>query len=646
MNTNTHISTCLLACLSVSSFAALALTSPDGQVVCDWSIAGDHISCRASYAQRPAFEFSAGVSRAPLIEAGRTSRTVNAAWRPVWGFMSEYPENFTEEVIEFRRDAKGHITDRMTLRCYNEGVAIKWAHRLGVYGTGTIAGEVSAWRLAEGSRAWCIPGTESTFPTEPLDVTTLDSNIRWRMPFTAVTRDGIYMSIMEANVREWPRSYLRREGNVLHNVFAVGIKEGRNWVETPWRAVELAPSAAKLVERAYFIENLNDPCAIKDTNWIKPGFCISDQSNCELVTEQVIAAGRAAKALGAKYVQIDWGWYGTEYAWSDDDRRNYAARHPELKDDPNWIENTRANPYTAAKGTVPYHPYWPYSGRTGVEFDIPAIVSALKAMDIGLCLYVHGCILESYDMDKLFAEYERWGIAGLKPGFVSYGSERATEWMRQLAATAARHHLWLDIHDGQIPDGFERTWPNLMITEGGGGEEGNHPARQDVTLPFTRCLCGPFDFTPIMFKAERKGIPCTKLHGAAFFLVYPGSTAIMRGNAQNVVENEKSICEFLRALPWNYDETRVLEAEVGKFITVARRRGNDWFIAGMSGEEAHTAVLDFSFLPTGREFKLNYCQDDGVNYRTASQVVTSATRLSIPLNRVGGFIATLTPRGK
>lgn len=252
-------------------------------------------------------------------------------------------------------------------------------------------------------------------------------------------------------------------------------------------------------------------------------------------------------------------------------------------------------------------------------------------------------------MDELFALYARWGIAGLKPGFVRYGDAASTDWNRRLVETAARHRLWLCVHDAHVPDGMERTYPNLMLCEGGGGQEGNHPVCQDVCLPFTRCLAGPFDYTPMLFDKGK-----THAHAVAFLLVYPGPSAVVRGRTQtylsdasgeNVLGSERA---FMKQLPMTYDETRVLDAQIGRHLVVARRKGRTWYLAGMTGAAAVTTTLDFAFLPSHATATLTLWKDDpaaGAG-RVCGTVRETRTvgchdKVVVPMAAAGGFVATV-----
>ena len=281
--------------------------------------------------------------------------------------------------------------------------------------------------------------------------------------------------------------------------------------------------------------------------------------------------------------------------------------NPDWADETSWKLNTYADPYTVAKGRVPYRPDWK-KAHTVVDIDMPELVKYAREHGMGICLYMHGNVLRAHDMDKLFATYEAWGLAGLKPGFVRYGSAEQTDWIRTLVATAARHKLWLCIHDAYLPEGMERTYPNLMLSEGGGGQEGNHPVRQDVILPFTRCLAGPFDFTPHIYEKGK-----SHAHSMAFFVVYPGPSTVVRGGINeltsksvNRIGPEKA---FLKRVPMNWDETRVLDAKIGHHIVTARRNGKVWFLGGMTGTNAYTASLPLNFLDSEKTYTATIFKD-------------------------------------
>ena len=620
-----------MALMALAAGAGERFASPDGKVQCAFEMTDGHSSVDVAYGGKEfgRVTFEPGMADRYEVVA-TTTRTVRSSWKPVWGTRAEYPENYTELTVRLTNpNEKGRETLRLELRAYDEGVALRYVQTPNAYAENEIVRERFAVSLPAESVAWPIDATEATYPEEPLEIAALDRGKSWRMPLTLRTPSGVYASLVEANTVDWPRSYLLADGRGgFTSRFVHGTKCGRGEWTSPWRAIVLAPSAGGLIERSYLVENLNAPCALKDTDWIRPGLAVSDFGNCDFKTDEVIAAAESAKRIGARYLQLDWGWYGTESPWSDADREHFLKVNPQFASDDTWRENSRADPFTPAKGTVPYHPYWGYLEltRRGVELDIPRIVRGLRKMDMGLSLYLHGQVIENTDLDRLFATYEKWGVAGLKPGFVAYGSQKATDELRRLAETAARHHLWLDIHDEHIPDGFERTWPNVMITEGGGGAEGGHPVHQDVAIPFARCLAGPFDYTPVFFDKKR-----SHAHAAAFLICYPGPTAVIRGSSRKMLAEDARLFEFVRALPWSYDETRVLAGEVSKFIVVARRKGEQWFLGGMNGAKARKVSFRTDFIKPGA--KLRLWTDSG------ERTIAAGKDVEVEMSSGGGFVA-------
>jgi alpha-glucosidase len=569
--------------------------------------------------------------KADILKSSR--KTVQSSWKPVWGFKERYPDNYEEVKIDFKSPNKDERLYSLELRIYNEGVAARWSFYSTVYGNHYFTGENTSFSFPEGTVAWPIPGGESTFPEEPLEITKLQSGKMWRVPLTVRIPNGLYASIFEARAISFPRSVIRSNGNTtLSLVYEKGGKEYRGECQSPWRVVMLGKSASSLIEQAYLVENLNDECAIKDTSWIQPGLTVSDQGNFKFRTEEVIKAAELAAKIGCRYIQMDWGWYGTEYPWSEADVAHYQKKHPELAGDKSWIENTKANPFTCAKGHVPYHPYWNYGGRNGVSLDMKKIVSELKKLNLGLCFYIHDYVLSLHDMDKLFATYEEWGVQGLKPGFVGYGTQAATDHIRKMAELAAKHKLWLCIHDAHLPDGLERTWPNVMLTEGGGGAEGNHPTHQDVALPFTRCLAGPFDFTPVFYRND-----VTKERTAAFFIIYPGPSAVMRGPLAKFKEDDFKLFEFVKELPWTYDDTIVPAGEISKNIIVFKRKGNKWFVGGMCAKGGVSFKVSTDFLGKGNKFKMRLWH----NGKCVESPFIGGDEFNIALSSNDGFVAIL-----
>ena len=601
----------LLSGLSVSRLsAAEAVVSPDGALEARVELRDGQpllsLACRGAAVLEPA---PLGVTLKPPFAggfdlAGQTRGSVDSAWTPVWGERASIPDRYRSLTLTLKERGPLARPLILELRAYNEGLALRYRPAGADGSDWQLEREDTAFRFPHGSAAFAIAWTEDTFPQDPVPITALTKNAM--MPLTVRLPGGAYASVLEAAVVSYPRAMLAKRDADTVGIALHGRAEGAAGAATPWRVVLVGDSEARLIEHAHLVQTLNPPCALADTAWIRPGLTISDHGNCLLQMADLKRVIDVAHTNGFRYLQLDWGWYGTEWTWTDADRKKFLEVNPSWAVDLSWVTNTYADPYTVAKGRVPYRPDW--KSHTVVDLDMPELVRYARAHGMGLCLYVHGDVLRAHDLDKLFATYAAWGLAGLKPGFVRYGSAEQTDWIRSLVAAAARHKLWLCIHDAHVPDGMARTYPNLMINEGGGGQEGNHPVRQDVLLPFTRCLAGPFDYTPHLYHKGK-----SHAHGMAFFVVYPGPTAVVRGGVKEFAAGGPNRigpeAEFLRRVPMNWDETRVLDAKIGRHIVTARRRGDVWYIGGMTGDSAYTAPVALDFLAPGRRYTATIFRD-------------------------------------
>lgn len=638
----------VLVLLSVQAVWAVNVFSPDGILKADLIPfeGGLHAVISSNEKEFARVDLGGPVLQNPF-EGGflfvtNKVRAARSAWTPVWGDRAEVRDDWNATIFTLREKGQSKRTLQIEVRMYNEGFAARYM--LPLNESWAIVDEKTSVHYPDGSAAWAITNTEDTFPERAIPLADLKG--RKMMPLTVEVPEVGVCSLLEAHCVHYPRAKAEACGSDGVKIALLGRDaKGTEPFVTPWRALICAPTAAKLVDRSTLVLNLNPPCEIDDTSWIHPGLTVSNEGNCPIQMDKLLKVGELASANNFRYLQIDWGWYGTEWTWTDKDRETFLKTNPDWKDDPDWARNSFANPRVAAKGRVGYRPDW--KAGTTVDLDIAALVKFLKDRGMGLCLYMHGKVLEANDMDELFGLYEQWGLAGLKPGFVRYGNAASTDWNRKLVELAARHHLWLCIHDAHVPDGMERTYPNLMLCEGGGGQEGNHPVRQDVTLPFTRCLAGPFDYTPALF---RKG--ASHAHMVAFFLAYPGASSVVRGNTPAQFTGKGSDAygpelAFVKKLPMTYDESRVLDAKIGAHLVVARRKGNTWFLAGMTGAVAHTTPLKLDFLASGSSHTLTLykdCPEGGDDRRRTlveTRTVTSSDTLDVWMANSGGFVAVL-----
>ena len=567
----------------------------------------------------------------------------NNSWKPLYGENSQLNDHYNSILLKLKENGLAHRLLNIELRIYDEGVAFRYIiPEQKDTDLWVIKRELSEFRFIDGAKGFPIYSGEETISKIPVPIDEIKQEARY--PLTINTGFG-FASILEGFVVNYPRLNF---GKTNEGVLVTLIKDEAKIhapFSTPWRAVILGENEGKLIEYESFTLNLNPICAIKDVSWIKPGKTISNEGTFPLKTDKLKKMIDFASENGFKYLQLDWGWYGTEVKWNAQQIESFTKYMPKPMENTGWEENTKANPFSVAKGWVPYgwQERWK-DQQTFVDIDLQELIRYGKTKDIGVCLYIEASTtLRENNLDSLFQQYEKWGVAGIKPGFVRYGSQENTQWIRNMVATAAKHKLWVCIHDEHVPDGMERTYPNLLSVEGGGGSEGNHPVVQDVMLPFTRCLAGPFDYTPFIYKDNT-----TNMHMMAFLLVYYNPATVVRGGylAWNGNESQRTggdEIEFMKRLPSSWDRTKVLNARIGEYLTVARKSGESWYVGSITGDNAQSLEISLNFLEPNKKYKATIFTDDPAKFTTGlfpakKQVINviSTDKIKMPMEKAGG----------
>jgi alpha-glucosidase len=325
-----------------------------------------------------------------------------------------------------------------------------------------------------------------------------------------------------------------------------------------------------------------------------------------------------AVARNIKYIHFDAGWYGFE--------NDYLADATTVTVDP------RRNP----KG----------------DLDLQEAIRYAKSKGIGVFLYVNQRALAA-QLDTILPLYQKWGVAGIKFGFVQVGSHRWTTWLHEAVKKCAKYHLMVDIHDEYRPTGFSRTYPNLMTQEGIRGNEEMPDAVNNTILPFTRFVAGAADYTFCYFFRKELGHPTrhiqnTSAHQLALPVIYYSPLQWMYWYDQpGSYQNEPELA-FWDVLPTTWNDTKIINGEIGKYITVARRSGDKWFVGCITNTDAREQKIPLDFLEPGKKYEATfYFDDDQVATRThvgiSKQKVDAKTVLNIKLRPSGGQAILIEP---
>jgi len=416
----------------------------------------------------------------------------------------------------------------------------------------------------------------------------------------------MYYSIGEADNENYTRAVLKRTdgapGLGLHISYvadkAVHLPQG-TW--SPWRTVSLAHSALGLLSFSNLYLKLVTPESAGTPQWIKPGKLIRSA----LDTESGRQCVDFAQKHHFKYVLFDAGWYGKEF------RNTSDPKH--------YIDG----------------------------LDIPGITQYASEKGIGIILYVNYVGLRQH-LDEILPLYKKWGIAGLKFGFVDGLSQKGIQWLNMAINKATKAGFILDIHDNYKPTGLSRKYPALLTQEGIRGDENSPDAFHTTTLPFTRFLAGPADFTfcfPNSTNSFSKNLKVSKAQQMALTVIYcsPLQSIFWYGKPEDYT-NDAEIA-FFDVVPTVWDETRYLQGDIGRFISIARRSGKDWFIGNAAGPADWESRIKLDFLTSGKHYEATIytdTPDKGVAERKI--MVKKGMILPLHLKATGGEALILKER--
>jgi alpha-glucosidase len=592
----------------------VTVTSPDGKLTLTFTLHDGAAVYHVSQGDRVIIADSAmDLTLKDGTHLGRDLKLVNVTtskhddtWQPVYGERSTIVNRYNQTVIELQRTAAPPLAMNVIVRAYDEGVAFRYEiPQQPAAAEVVIASENTAFTFTADHSAWAVYSAQGKY--EHVTVSRIKDGCE--RPLVVRIGDDCYAAIAEAELVNYARMKLgpRKQAPLsLVSQLASAVKSPLP-VATPWRVVMVADSPGKLLENNDLILNLNAPCAIADTSWIKPGKVLREVT---LTTDGARRCVDFAQRHKLQYVLFDAGWYGHEY----DDASDAA--------------------------TVTLDPK-----RSKGPLDLQGIIDYAKERGVGVILYVNRRALEK-QIDEILPLYRKWGVAGVKYGFVNVGSQQWTTWLHDAVRKAADHRLMVDIHDEYRPTGYSRTYPNLMTQEGIGGDETSPTSDQTLTLLFSRFLAGAADnticyFNPRVVTNANHAFQLAKavcLYSPWQFLYWydrpaPGSGA---GEGMNGVIGDEPELEFFSNVPTMWDESRVLDGAIGEHAIMARRSGDAWFIGALNAGDAYAFDIKLDMLKPNVQYTANiYSHDPKSKTRTQvgieTRQVTSADTIAVQL---------------
>jgi alpha-glucosidase len=574
---------------------------------------------------------------------GTKTRTVDAVHEPA---VRRKSASIRERFHELRLELDGRYA--VAFRAFDDGVAYRFETSLA-----KTAVEVKTEDLRipfVGATQVYYPQEESFFSHNerhytPVKLESIAPAAMATLPAVVEGPGGIKIAIAESDVEDYPGLWLR--GNSDQSLSAtfppypletkldrdrdLKVTKGADFIAKtkgtrtyPWRILAVARTDADLITNE-LVWLLASPSRVADPSWIKPG-------------------------------KVAWDWYNAS--------------------------NLKGVPFKAGINTETYKYFIDFASRHGIEYvvldegwyvlgdlskvvpeiDMDVLSAYAKQKNVGLVMWV---VWNTFDdqFQPTLDQFVKWGVKGIKIDFMQRDDQPVMEYYHRVSREAAARKMLVDFHGAQRPALLTRTWPNLISTEGVKGlenvkwSEDVHPDH-DLTLPFTRMLLGPMDYTPGAMSNAAKGsfakiflTPMsmgTRAHQLALYVAYE-SPLQMLADAPTAYEREPESLEFLSAVPAVWDETRVLHARIGDVLAIARRRGNDWYVGALTDWTPRELTIDLSFLPAGA-FALDAYEDgpnadrQGSDYVRSKRDVDSATRLTVKLAPGGGWAARITPQ--
>ena len=520
--------------------------------------------------------------------------------------------------------------------------------------------ELTEFVIAGQAEAWWIPAGEWNRYEYLYSQTPANQVGTAHSPITFRRADGVHVAIHEAALSDYSGFWLQRiDGQRFRTRLA---PSSHPWkvrrdapFDTPWRTILIARDAPQLYAASDIILNLNEPNRLGDVSWVRPH----------------------------KYVGIWWGMHLDQWSWNDGPRHGATTANA-LR----YIDFAAENDFGSVLIEGWNKGWWSESGRNFKfaeaypDFDMDRIAAYASAKGVEIMGHhetAGNAGLYERELESAYDYYERYGVHSVKTGYVADAGgvlredpDGTEQWEYHEGQFMARHHelvakraaahrMAINAHEPIKDTGLRRTYPNLMTREGARGTEYNawgeppNPPSHEPTLLFTRMLSGPFDLTPGIVSLEGRGgrpIPNTLARQLADYVVIYSPLQMAADLPENYRKHPDALA-FIKQVPVDWEQTRVLSGQIGEFAVVARQRrgGKDWWVGGVTDGEQREAVIDLSFLDPGKTYTAEIWRDGpggGIKGNRFAMVrekrkVKAGDTLSVVMEPGGGFGMSLRP---
>lgn len=598
---------------------------------------------------------------------GSSKASADSTWELPWGERRFVRDNHNELLVSFQQgEVDGNRKMNVRFRLFDDGIGFRYElpEQEGL-STMRIAEELTEFVIAPAGTAWWITGGEANRYEQIYQETSIDSVATAHTPITMVLEDGTHLSFHEAALVDYSAYWLKRiEGQTFRTTLAPSsqgakVVRGTPFV-TPWRTVRISSDAAGLVESDLEL-NLNEPSKINDVSWFKP----------------------------QKYIGIWWGMIAGKWSWAEGEI--HGATTERAKEHIDFAAEHGFSGVLIEGWNPGWNGTWLGHGdefsftEATPDFDLEEVVR--YGREKGVSVVGHhetGGNIANYEaqLEEAMALYDRLDIRVVKTGYVAdaggiiapgdepgqvrmewHDGQHQVQHHQKVIEAAARYRIAINPHEPVKDTGLRRTWPNWVSREGARGMEYNawgqfaNGPEHDPTLVYTRMLSGPMDFTPGVLSLKSPSgvdLASTRAKQLGYYLAIYSPIQMAADLIENLKEYPREL-EFIRQVPADWEQSRLIAGEVGDYAIFARndRNSADWYVGGVNDGTGREVELDFAFLEPGRSYTAMIYRDTRTaDYRTEArheieydtQTVTSGDTMILWLAPGGGAAIRLAPQ--
>ena len=583
-------------------------------------------------------------------------KTSDQTWEQPWGEFKKVRDRHNELIVHLKESkAEERLVD-IIFRVFDDGVGFRYSFPKQPHlGKVKISNEVTQFTFKSDNEVWWIPvHRENSYYESTYRKTLISKTDTINTPATFETKEKLYVAIHEANLTDFASMTLLKTSDKQYKSdlvpWADGVKVyAQTPFQTPWRTIVVGKTAGEVATSTIML-NLNDPSKIEDLSWITP----------------------------SKYIGIWWGMHLEKFTWGQGPKHGATTKNAKEYIDfaaknnfdgvlvEGWNEGWDGD-WTADGSAFSFIKAYP-------DFNLEEITKYAAIKNVRLIGHHETAgATKNYEsqLEEAFKLYQKMGVNSVKTGYVNkyldkkewHDSQYGARHYRKVIEAAAKYHIMIDNHEPMKGTGIQRTYPNFMSQEGGRGQEynawsvygGNTPEHL-TTLPFTRMLSGPFDYTPGNFNFDYKTpsgarVQTTLANQLALYVIIFSPLQMASDLPENYIG--KPEFQFIKEVPCTWSDSKVLDSKIGEYTTIARKDwdGKNWYLGSITNKEARNLKVELSFLDAGKQYEAEiYADGAGANYKTnpypvaiSKRKVNSKTVLDIKLAAGGGTAIKFSP---